>query len=142
LNTYKTGGVDVSNFENYLAPGKDEKNKYSVNIGVSRDQGAPGFTFDLYDGEKLVQSLPAVYKGVSGVANRNLNIPTPVSDVARRFTWNSKKENGTNSYNLLGFGITPYELMLQLLAKADDPFSGGRSYYSHPSLRREGKEIQ
>ena len=39
---------------------------------------------------------------------------------------------------LLGFGITPYELMLQLLAKADDPFSGGRSYYSHPSLRREG----
>ena len=35
---------------------------------------------------------------------------------------------------LLGIGITPYELMLQLLAKRDDPFSGGRSYYSHPSL--------
>ncbi|MDQ4139209.1 MAG: thiamine pyrophosphate-dependent enzyme, partial [Bacteroidota bacterium] len=27
---------------------------------------------------------------------------------------------------LLGLGFTPYELMLQLLAKADDPFSGGR----------------
>lgn len=39
---------------------------------------------------------------------------------------------------LLGMGMTPYELMLQLLAKADDPFSGGRSYYSHPSLQREG----
>ncbi|MGD1847624.1 MAG: thiamine pyrophosphate-dependent enzyme [Salibacteraceae bacterium] len=39
---------------------------------------------------------------------------------------------------LLGMGITPYELMLQLLAKRDDPFSGGRTYYSHPSLRREG----
>ncbi len=39
---------------------------------------------------------------------------------------------------LLGLGLTPYELMLQLLAKADDPFSGGRSYYGHPSLRREG----
>ncbi|MFT5512365.1 MAG: 2-oxoisovalerate dehydrogenase E1 component [Bacteroidia bacterium] len=38
---------------------------------------------------------------------------------------------------LLGIGMTPYELMLQLLAKADDPFSGGRSYYSHPSLSRE-----
>lgn len=38
---------------------------------------------------------------------------------------------------LLGMGMTPYELMLQLLAKADDPFSGGRSYYSHPSLHRE-----
>jgi len=29
--------------------------------------------------------------------------------------------------------------MLQLLAKADDPFSGGRSYYSHPSLKRPDK---
>jgi len=34
---------------------------------------------------------------------------------------------------LLGVGYTPYQLMLQLLAKKDDPFSGGRSYYSHPS---------
>ncbi|MCB0395897.1 MAG: tungsten formylmethanofuran dehydrogenase [Flavobacteriales bacterium] len=37
---------------------------------------------------------------------------------------------------LLGIGMTPYELMLQLLAKRDDPFSGGRTYYSHPSLNR------
>lgn len=37
---------------------------------------------------------------------------------------------------LLGMGMTPYELMLQLLAKADDPFSGGRTYYAHPSLNR------
>ncbi|MEO8712762.1 MAG: thiamine pyrophosphate-dependent enzyme, partial [Parafilimonas sp.] len=29
---------------------------------------------------------------------------------------------------LLSLGYTPYELMLQLLAKAEDPFSGGRSY--------------
>lgn len=34
---------------------------------------------------------------------------------------------------MLGLGFTPEELMLQLLAKADDPFSMGRSYYSHPS---------
>ena len=34
---------------------------------------------------------------------------------------------------LLSIGYSPYELMLQLLAKADDPFSGGRSYYCHPS---------
>ncbi|TBR19542.1 MAG: tungsten formylmethanofuran dehydrogenase [Chitinophagaceae bacterium] len=34
---------------------------------------------------------------------------------------------------LLGLGFSPYELMLQLLTKADDPFSGGRSYYSHPN---------
>lgn len=37
---------------------------------------------------------------------------------------------------LLSIGMKPYELMLQLLAKKDDPFSGGRSYYSHPSLNR------
>ena len=34
---------------------------------------------------------------------------------------------------MLTVGFTPYELMLQLLAKKDDPFSGGRSYYCHPS---------
>jgi 2-oxoisovalerate dehydrogenase E1 component len=39
---------------------------------------------------------------------------------------------------LLGIGLEPYELMLQLLARRDDPFTGGRSYYGHPSLKREG----
>lgn len=38
---------------------------------------------------------------------------------------------------LLGIGMQPYELMLQLMAKRDDPFSGGRTYYCHPSLRRD-----
>ncbi|TVR81677.1 MAG: tungsten formylmethanofuran dehydrogenase [Chitinophagaceae bacterium] len=38
---------------------------------------------------------------------------------------------------LLGMGFTPYDLMLQVLAKKDDPFSGGRTYYSHPSVRRD-----
>src|ERR1017187_2700907 len=38
---------------------------------------------------------------------------------------------------LLGIGIKPYELMLQLMAKRDDPFSGGRTYYCHPSLKRD-----
>src|SRR3982751_1110278 len=40
---------------------------------------------------------------------------------------------------LLGMGWTPYELMLQLLTKADDPFTGGRSYYSHPNSRADDK---
>lgn len=39
---------------------------------------------------------------------------------------------------LLGMGLEPYELMLQLLTKKDDPFSGGRTYYGHPSLKRKG----
>lgn len=39
---------------------------------------------------------------------------------------------------LLAIGMEPFELMLQLMAKRDDPFSGGRTYYCHPSLRRDG----
>lgn len=37
---------------------------------------------------------------------------------------------------LLAMGFEPYDLMLQLLAKGDDPFSGGRTYYAHPSVKR------
>ena len=40
---------------------------------------------------------------------------------------------------LLGLGFTPYQLMLQLLAKKDDAFSGGREYYSHPSSKNSHK---
>lgn len=40
---------------------------------------------------------------------------------------------------LLAIGMKPYELMLQVLAKKDDPFSAGRTYYSHPSLRDDDK---
>ena len=36
---------------------------------------------------------------------------------------------------LLGMGFTPYELMLQLLAKGNDIFTGGREYYAHPNYR-------
>ncbi len=37
---------------------------------------------------------------------------------------------------LLAMGMKPWELMLQLLARKEDPFSGGRTYYGHPSLKR------
>lgn len=40
---------------------------------------------------------------------------------------------------LLGLGYSPHELMFQLLTKADDPFSGGRSYYSHPNSKEKDK---
>jgi len=40
---------------------------------------------------------------------------------------------------MLAIGFKPYELMLQLLAKKDDPFSGGRSYYCHPSSVDENR---
>ena len=36
---------------------------------------------------------------------------------------------------MLGMGFAPCELMLQLLAKGNDYFTGGRSYYGHPNSR-------
>ena len=40
---------------------------------------------------------------------------------------------------LLGLGFSPYQLMLQLLAKGNDIFSGGREYYSHPNYKGNDK---
>src|SRR5215510_2465134 len=40
---------------------------------------------------------------------------------------------------LLGMGFTPYELMLQLLAKGEDIFTGGREYYAHPNYKGDDK---
>ena len=40
---------------------------------------------------------------------------------------------------LLGLGFSPYELMLQLLAKGNDIFTGGREYYSHPNYNGDDK---
>ena len=40
---------------------------------------------------------------------------------------------------MLAIGSTPYDLMLQLMAKRDDPFSGGRQYYNHISLKDADK---
>ena len=37
---------------------------------------------------------------------------------------------------MLGVGWKPAELMLQLIAKGTDPFSGGRNYYSHTCSNR------
>lgn len=40
---------------------------------------------------------------------------------------------------LLGLGFSPYDLMLQLLAKGSDIFTGGREYYSHPNYKGDDK---
>jgi 2-oxoisovalerate dehydrogenase E1 component len=36
---------------------------------------------------------------------------------------------------LMGLGFSPYTLMLQLLAKGNDIFTGGREYYNHPNYK-------
>ena len=40
---------------------------------------------------------------------------------------------------MLGLDFSPYQLMLQLLAKKDDMFTGGREYYNHPNYRGADK---
>ena len=40
---------------------------------------------------------------------------------------------------MLGMDFSPYTLMLQLLAKGEDIFTGGRSYYNHPNYRGDDK---
>jgi 2-oxoisovalerate dehydrogenase E1 component len=40
---------------------------------------------------------------------------------------------------IMGIGFTPYEQMLQLLAKGNDIFTGGREYYSHPNYQGNDK---
>jgi 2-oxoisovalerate dehydrogenase E1 component len=40
---------------------------------------------------------------------------------------------------MLGLGFKPYQLMLQLLAKGEDIFTGGREYYNHPNYRGTDK---
>ena len=40
---------------------------------------------------------------------------------------------------LLGLGFSPYQLMLQLLAKGTDIFTGGRAYYGHPNYKLPDK---
>lgn len=42
---------------------------------------------------------------------------------------------------MLGLGFTPYTLMLQLLAKGGDIFTGGREYYNHPNYKGNDKPI-
>ncbi len=40
---------------------------------------------------------------------------------------------------MLGMGFEPYDMMLQLLAKGGDIFTGGRAYYNHPCYRGTDK---
>jgi 2-oxoisovalerate dehydrogenase E1 component len=40
---------------------------------------------------------------------------------------------------LLGLGFSPETLMMQLLAKGPDIFTGGKAYYSHPNFKGENK---
>ena len=99
LNKYKDAGINVGKFENYFAPGKDAKGKYSIQVGADRSGSNPQFTLDLYDGKELIQSLPTTHADVNYAAGKNVEVPAGVSDVAQRLYYNSTKPNPTLSTN-------------------------------------------
>ena len=74
-------------------------------------------------------------KYVHACSNGHEAIQVAVGSLLRKQDWLSCYYRDDSM--LLSMGMKPYELMLQLFAKKDDPFSGGRTYYSHPSLNRE-----
>lgn len=85
---------------------------------------------DLYEERKDVASK---YVYATSRGHEAIQIATGLQLLPHDFVFPYYRDDAL----LLGIGLSPYELMLQLLAKRDDPFSGGRTYYSHPSLRRE-----
>jgi len=86
---------------------------------------------DLYEDKK---DITAKYVHATSRGHEAIQLATGLQLTEHDFVFPYYRDDSI----LLGIGMTPYELMLQLLAKRDDPFSGGRTYYSHPSLRREG----
>lgn len=99
LNKYKDAGIDVGKFENYLAPGTENKGKYSIQLGADRSGSNPQFTLDLYDGTTLVQTLPTTQADVNYAAGKVVKVPAGVSDIAQKLYYNSKKQNATYSTN-------------------------------------------
>ncbi len=87
---------------------------------------------DLYEERK---AITAKYVHATSRGHEAVQIALGMQLEARDFVTPYYRDDSI----LLSIGMSPYELMLQLLAKIDDPFSGGRSYYSHPSLKDEDK---
>jgi 2-oxoisovalerate dehydrogenase E1 component len=84
---------------------------------------------DLYEENAKLTS-----KYVHACSNGHEAIQVAAGSLLRKQDWLSCYYRDDSM--LLAMGITPEELMLQLFAKRDDPFSGGRTYYAHPSLNR------
>ena len=99
LNKYKDAGIDVGKFNNYLAPSTENKGKYSIQLGADRSSSSPQFTLDLYDGDKLVQTLPTTQADANYAAGKVVKVPAGVSDIAQKLYYNSKKQNATFSTN-------------------------------------------
>ena len=89
------------------------------------------------------RSLSSIYEANKEITSKYVHATSKGHEVIQiALALQLKKHDWVSPYYrddsiLLGIGIKPYELMLQLMCKKDDPFSGGRTYYSHPSLKRD-----
>ena len=86
--------------------------------------------------EKYEQNKEVTAKYVHATSRGHEAIQIAVGMQLKPFDWVSPYYR--DDAMLLSMGLSAYELMLQLFAKKDDVFSGGRSYYAHPSLNKEG----
>ena len=82
---------------------------------------------DLFEKEKSVTSK---YVHATSKGHEIIQIATALHLKTNDFLYPYYRDDSM----LLGIGLRPYDLILQLLAKSKDPFSGGKTYYSHPSL--------
>ena len=82
---------------------------------------------DLFEKEKSVTSK---YVHATSKGHEIIQIATALQLKTNDFLYPYYRDDSM----LLGIGLRPYDLILQLLAKSKDPFSGGKTYYSHPSL--------
>ena len=82
---------------------------------------------DLFEKEK---SITSKYVHATSKGHEIIQIATALHLNTNDFLYPYYRDDSM----LLGIGLQPYDLILQLLAKSKDPFSGGKTYYSHPSL--------
>ena len=85
--------------------------------------------------EKFEQNKEVTAKYVHATSRGHEAIQIAIGMQLKPYDWVSPYYRDDSL--LLGIGIIPYELMLQVFAKRDDIFSGGRTYYAHPSLNKE-----
>ncbi|MEY2925450.1 MAG: hypothetical protein RLZZ337_2000 [Bacteroidota bacterium] len=110
---------------------KTSSAKTALYVRVLRDIFNARAMADIYDENRTITTyVHSTSKGHEAVQLAAAYHLTPIDWVAPYYRDESM---------LLGIGMRPYELMLQLIAKKDDPFSGGRTYYSHPSLKEADK---
>jgi 2-oxoisovalerate dehydrogenase E1 component len=109
----------------------NEINKKILEIAFTKIATAKAMT-DLYEANFKVTSK---YVHATSRGHEAVQIAAGMQLLPQDFAFPYYRDDAM----LLAIGMEPFDLMLQLLAKKADPFSGGRTYYCHPSLKEADK---